>query len=130
MSRCEVYLGLVLVFLLTLQSTTKKNNEIEWRNEQATDRITELSGQPSDANFAQYSGYIIVDNNASRALFYQRYKGHIKLQSLEMLKLRRQFGTRLRIQEEKLISIVTKRNVFTVDNIWNQREVLKFPNGY
>eukprot|EP00253_Pinus_taeda_P028220 PITA_28220 len=72
MSKCELYLGLVLFLLLTLQSTAtwEKNNEIDWRNEQAKDRITELPGQPSDADFAQYSGYITVDKNSGRALFY------------------------------------------------------------
>jgi len=72
MSRCEVYLTLVLVLFLTLQSTAtwEQNNEIDWRNEQAKDKITQLPGQPSNAIFDQYSGYITVDNNAGRALFY------------------------------------------------------------
>ena len=73
MDRCKIYLTFVLVLILMLQSTATlgKNDEIvDWRNEQATDRITGLPGQPTNANLAQYSGYITVDKNAGRALFY------------------------------------------------------------
>lgn len=34
------------------------------------DRIDALPGQPSGVNFSQYSGYVTVDPNAGRALFY------------------------------------------------------------
>ncbi|PHT97730.1 Serine carboxypeptidase-like 40 [Capsicum chinense] len=34
------------------------------------DKISALPGQPSGVNFAQYSGYVTVDANAGRALFY------------------------------------------------------------
>lgn len=34
------------------------------------DRIEALPGQPSGVNFSQYSGYVTVDPNAGRALFY------------------------------------------------------------
>eukprot|EP01018_Ginkgo_biloba_P005827 Gb_35188 [translate_table: standard] len=42
----------------------------DWRNEQVRDRITQLPGQPRNVNFAHYSGYITVDKEAGRALFY------------------------------------------------------------
>ncbi|KAJ4979108.1 hypothetical protein NE237_009888 [Protea cynaroides] len=38
--------------------------------DQEKDRITELPGQPANVNFAQYSGYVAVDEKAGRALFY------------------------------------------------------------
>lgn len=37
---------------------------------QEEDRITALPGQPPEVKFAQYSGYVTVDSNAGRALFY------------------------------------------------------------
>ncbi|XP_059628296.1 serine carboxypeptidase-like 27 isoform X1 [Cornus florida] len=38
--------------------------------DQERDRITKLPGQPSIAGFAQYSGYVTVNQQAGRALFY------------------------------------------------------------
>ncbi|KAL0538559.1 hypothetical protein IC582_022706 [Cucumis melo] len=38
--------------------------------EQERDRITQLPGQPKNVDFAQYSGYVTVDKQAGRALFY------------------------------------------------------------
>lgn len=38
--------------------------------EQERDRIVKLPGQPANVNFSQYSGYIPVDPQAGRALFY------------------------------------------------------------
>lgn len=35
-----------------------------------SDRITELPGQPKNVGFAQYSGYVTVNEQAGRALFY------------------------------------------------------------
>lgn len=37
---------------------------------QVSDRITELPGQPKNVGFAQYSGYVTVNEQAGRALFY------------------------------------------------------------
>lgn len=34
------------------------------------DKITELQGQPDGVNFDQYAGYVTVDHNHGRALFY------------------------------------------------------------
>ena len=34
------------------------------------DRIVRLPGQPDDVDFPMYSGYVTVDHNAGRALFY------------------------------------------------------------
>lgn len=38
--------------------------------DQERDRITELPGQPKNVGFAQYSGYVTVNQQAGRALFY------------------------------------------------------------
>ena len=37
---------------------------------QVRDRISELPGQPRNVGFAQYSGYVTVNEQAGRALFY------------------------------------------------------------
>jgi serine carboxypeptidase-like clade 2 len=41
-----------------------------WRDAQDRDRITQLPGQPENVEFAQYSGYVTVNQQAGRALFY------------------------------------------------------------
>lgn len=56
------FLGLSIVFLTSPVSAIFK--------EQEKDRITKLPGQPPNVNFSQYSGYIAVDRQAERALFY------------------------------------------------------------
>ncbi|KAF7820114.1 serine carboxypeptidase-like 27 [Senna tora] len=38
--------------------------------DQKRDKITYLPGQPKDVDFAQYSGYVTVNEQAGRALFY------------------------------------------------------------
>ncbi|XP_071722248.1 serine carboxypeptidase-like 27 [Rutidosis leptorrhynchoides] len=38
--------------------------------DQVKDRISELPGQPKNVDFSQYSGYVTVNQNAGRALFY------------------------------------------------------------
>ncbi|KAK8509425.1 hypothetical protein V6N13_104687 [Hibiscus sabdariffa] len=38
--------------------------------DQTLDKITELPGQPGDVQFNQYSGYVTVNEQAGRALFY------------------------------------------------------------
>ncbi|GMJ11955.1 serine carboxypeptidase-like 27 [Hibiscus trionum] len=38
--------------------------------DQNSDKITELPGQPSSVDFNQYSGYVTVNEEAGRALFY------------------------------------------------------------
>lgn len=38
--------------------------------DQLRDRITELPGQPGNVEFAQFSGYVTVNDQAGRALFY------------------------------------------------------------
>ncbi|KAL8130606.1 hypothetical protein V2J09_019761 [Rumex salicifolius] len=49
----------IFSFLLPLSSAS-----------QVSDKITSLPGQPSDVEFAQYSGYVNVNKQAGRALFY------------------------------------------------------------
>lgn len=38
--------------------------------DQGRDRIIELPGQPKNVSFSQYSGYVTVNKQAGRALFY------------------------------------------------------------
>ncbi|CAI9091083.1 OLC1v1026008C1 [Oldenlandia corymbosa var. corymbosa] len=60
----SVSLCLVLIFLLF-------GNSYSWYNEaQERDRIKSLPGQPANVDFQQYSGYVTVNKDAGRALFY------------------------------------------------------------
>ncbi|XP_031383963.1 serine carboxypeptidase-like 27 [Punica granatum] len=59
-----------LLLLLLLYSTTTITAAPLYKLEQERDRITALPGQPPQLNFSQYSGYVTVDSNAGRALFY------------------------------------------------------------
>eukprot|EP01018_Ginkgo_biloba_P013658 Gb_00678 [translate_table: standard] len=59
------------------RSGTQNNNrhsynqeKQDWKEAQEKDRITQLPGQPENVEFAQYSGYITVNQQAGRALFY------------------------------------------------------------
>lgn len=40
------------------------------KSDQESDRIWQLPGQPANAAFSQYSGYVTVDPRHGRALFY------------------------------------------------------------
>ncbi|KAK9282894.1 hypothetical protein L1049_011119 [Liquidambar formosana] len=57
-------LGFVTVLLSTIVAAD------DFRKEQERDRIIKLPGQPANVGFSQYSGYITVDPQAGRALFY------------------------------------------------------------
>ncbi|KAL2334301.1 hypothetical protein Fmac_015514 [Flemingia macrophylla] len=63
MDYSHVYVVLLLsIFVrLCLSSPTE---------EQKRDRVTKLPGQPDNVKFAQYSGYVTVNEQAGRALFY------------------------------------------------------------
>ncbi|XP_073159107.1 serine carboxypeptidase-like 27 isoform X2 [Henckelia pumila] len=41
-----------------------------YNDEQENDKITSLPGQPAEVHFDQYSGYVTVNEEAGRALFY------------------------------------------------------------
>ncbi|XP_057833085.2 serine carboxypeptidase II-3 [Cryptomeria japonica] len=47
-----------------------KLNQYSQDGLQENDKITSLSGQPAGVTFAQYAGYVTVDAEAGRALFY------------------------------------------------------------
>ncbi|KAL5730745.1 Serine carboxypeptidase-like 27 [Ranunculus cassubicifolius] len=51
------------VFLLLISSCSSSSPS-------SSDKITELPGQPTNIAFTQYSGYITVNQNSGRALFY------------------------------------------------------------
>uniref|UniRef100_A0A5B6ZE46 Carboxypeptidase n=1 Tax=Davidia involucrata TaxID=16924 RepID=A0A5B6ZE46_DAVIN len=55
-------LCLSILFLSTCHSLTNGDQE--------RDRITKLPGQPTNVGFTQYSGYVTVNQQAGRALFY------------------------------------------------------------
>lgn len=44
--------------------------DLTYPKQQERDRIVKLPGQPPNAKFSQYSGYVTVDEKAGRALFY------------------------------------------------------------
>lgn len=60
----------VIVLLLQITLFVSAEEFFDWKNEQIKDRIEGLPGQPSNVDFAQYSGYVTVDKEAGRALFY------------------------------------------------------------
>uniref|UniRef100_A0A1J3CL83 Carboxypeptidase n=1 Tax=Noccaea caerulescens TaxID=107243 RepID=A0A1J3CL83_NOCCA len=59
--------SLLLISLLLTISSCCASTYVE---EQKRDRISELPGQPSNVDFRQYSGYITVNEERGRALFY------------------------------------------------------------
>ncbi|XP_024014909.1 serine carboxypeptidase-like 27 isoform X2 [Eutrema salsugineum] len=59
--------SLLLISLLLTISSCGASSYVE---EQKRDRISELPGQPSNVDFRQYSGYITVNEERGRALFY------------------------------------------------------------
>ncbi|CAH8290731.1 unnamed protein product [Eruca vesicaria subsp. sativa] len=59
---------LLISLSLTLSSTFVSSST--YVEEQKRDRITNLPGQPSNVDFRQYSGYITVNEERGRALFY------------------------------------------------------------
>ena len=56
-----------LVLLLSICGVVSLASPIE---DQKRDRITQLPGQPKNVGFAQYSGYVTVNEQSERALFY------------------------------------------------------------
>lgn len=56
-----------VIFLVLLFAITSSSSPLEAQNR---DRITELPGQPRNVDFSQYSGYVTVNKEAGRALFY------------------------------------------------------------
>ncbi|XP_031279813.1 serine carboxypeptidase-like 27 [Pistacia vera] len=59
-----LYVLVLSLFLISPSSSSSLNQQ------QERDRILNLPGQPSNVNFSQFSGYITVDQQAGRALFY------------------------------------------------------------
>lgn len=49
------------------------------------DKIEKLPGQPGPVNFTQYGGYVIVDENAGRALYYYFAEAQNSKESLPLL---------------------------------------------
>ncbi|RDX71295.1 Serine carboxypeptidase-like 27 [Mucuna pruriens] len=56
-----------VVLVLSICGVVSLASPIE---DQKRDRITQLPGQPKDVGFAQYSGYVTVNEESGRALFY------------------------------------------------------------
>ncbi|KAI4346355.1 hypothetical protein L6164_007257 [Bauhinia variegata] len=55
---------------IELLIATATLNDTSYIEDQKRDRITQLPGQPTNVRFAQYSGYVTVNEQAGRALFY------------------------------------------------------------
>ncbi|KAK3018721.1 hypothetical protein RJ639_003916 [Escallonia herrerae] len=67
------YFSLVCVIAsitLLLSSTIAAAAQHHHAKQQELDKIIKLPGQPTNVTFSQYSGYITVDEQAGRALFY------------------------------------------------------------
>lgn len=62
------FLPLSVVLCLSLLSVLAPSASTSQERER--DRIEQLPGQPRNAGFAQYSGYVTVNQQAGRALFY------------------------------------------------------------
>ncbi|KAK9265757.1 hypothetical protein L1049_011848 [Liquidambar formosana] len=60
----SLYSFICLLFLFVSSSYSSSLED------QARDRITELPGQPRNVGFTQYSGYVTVNKQVGRALFY------------------------------------------------------------
>ncbi|XAR52383.1 Carboxypeptidase D [Bertholletia excelsa] len=63
-------MGTSLFFLLCLSFLFSGICHSLHSGDQDRDRITELPGQPTNVGFSQYSGYVTVNEQAGRALFY------------------------------------------------------------
>ncbi|CAF2102626.1 BnaA05g29730D [Brassica napus] len=63
------YSHLLLLSLLLAVSSSFVSSST-YVEEQKRDRITQLPGQPSNVDFRQYSGYVTVNEQRGRALFY------------------------------------------------------------
>ncbi|KAG6410509.1 hypothetical protein SASPL_128570 [Salvia splendens] len=60
---------MIIIIIIVLSSAISNIAFGEGRGEQDLDRITALPGQPA-VNFSQYSGYVTVNQEEGRALFY------------------------------------------------------------
>lgn len=64
------FFPLSVVLCLPLLAVVAAASGASTSPERERDRIEELPGQPGNAGFAQYSGYVTVNRQAGRALFY------------------------------------------------------------
>ncbi|PIN11988.1 Serine carboxypeptidases (lysosomal cathepsin A) [Handroanthus impetiginosus] len=62
------YVTIFLLFCEQLSIVISVN--LSYPKQQERDKIIELLGQPANIKFSQYSGYVTVDHEAGRALFY------------------------------------------------------------
>ncbi|XP_047311374.1 serine carboxypeptidase II-2 [Impatiens glandulifera] len=62
--------GIVFFLFCTINFSTISSFSDTLQEQQKLDRITYLPGQNFDVEFAQYSGYITVNEESGRALFY------------------------------------------------------------
>ncbi|KAL6534799.1 Serine carboxypeptidase-like 22 [Orobanche gracilis] len=65
----ELQRVILLCFFLISSSLMSFNNSLALTKEQELDRITALPGQPP-VGFSQFSGYVPVNEEEGRALFY------------------------------------------------------------
>ena len=57
-------------FLLVLYLSFIVLGTCDYLLDQEKDKIDELPGQPTNVDFSQYSGYVTVNQQSGRALFY------------------------------------------------------------
>ncbi|RWR75418.1 serine carboxypeptidase II-2 [Cinnamomum micranthum f. kanehirae] len=68
-----VFLSVAYFFLLSSPRVNCSSSWIDFdyaTDQQEKDRVHNLPGQPSNVNFAHYSGYVTVNKDSGRALFY------------------------------------------------------------
>ncbi|XP_010464446.1 PREDICTED: serine carboxypeptidase-like 27 [Camelina sativa] len=63
----QSFLLIILLLAISASSSCCASSYVE---EQLRDRISKLPGQPSNVDFRQYSGYVTVNEERGRALFY------------------------------------------------------------
>ena len=68
-----VFLSVAYFFLLSSPMVNCSSSWIDFdypTDQQEKDRVHNLPGQPFNVNFAHYSGYVTVNKDSGRALFY------------------------------------------------------------
>ncbi|KAH6838191.1 serine carboxypeptidase-like 28 [Perilla frutescens var. hirtella] len=80
-SLCSLRCVLVSLLLCLSVSRSPLATSLHLPKQQQIDRIVKLPGQPSNVKFSQYSGYVTVNNNPGRALFYWLLEASTKPES-------------------------------------------------
>lgn len=70
-TRAAVLLPLLIFFIINLQQGLSRSpSSLDPPVQQQLDRVLELPGQSFNISFAHFSGYVTVNEQSGRALFY------------------------------------------------------------